>query len=730
MANDIDKTSPHYKGDFGSIYEVNRKFPTGGVSGDFVVIDGWAHYWNADRGTWCVNAQRDSYWDELITNIIEKFKLVRGATYMGVASLDTVPTKVIGAKMYYFATVAGTYKNFGGLVVPQGINVLYSENGSSWVNTTLLEVTQELGVSTNKVMSQKAVSDKLSDLSSSKADKDSDSESLISDGSEEFVVADSTSNVIFKVDNEGTKAKSYNICDENGKVVKTITKEWLEKIESYPSQMQTEQTRVNGELDKKADKDSDSESLMSDASDSVKIVDNQGNVSVEIGRDGLKASILQANKIKDATGKDVVELLGSCKKSWLYGKTFATLGDSLSTAGTWQEKLCELTGMHFDKEMNTDREHPVSYGGTNSTDSFCNTMERARNLVEYWVNQKEKNIDVLFIENVNDTNKAYGYVMTLGTSSINADSFFEAQSIILKDQVFGSKSEALEYVKSNIQTIVPEPVIGTVIYAIYKDTSKKGYKITVNSAATKSGQILLNVGGQQFGINVEAGDSENAIAKKIEEYYYPDYIDVLEDNSVIFSSINNVNVQVKIVSNSSDASLSLTNTDYVNIYDYIFNLSKDEEGFYNSANWTDNFRFLSIRSCYKGLLSYLIKNLPHTKIYWLMPTCFGVDFVNKKYVYANGEWDYSKYYKSPEPWNSENASDYNTMHSGSQGGRIRALVEIQKEVCNLFGIECIDLNQKGSINLDNAEQYYYSNNVHPKDIGYKKWGEDIFRIIS
>lgn len=161
MANDINKEDPHYKGEYGSIYEVNRKFPTGGVAGDFVVIDGWAHYWNADRGTWCVNAERDSYWDELITNIIERFKLVRGATYMGVASLDTVPEKVIGAKMYYFATVAGTYKNFDKLVVPQGINVLYSENGSSWVNITLLEVAQELGVSTNKVVSQKALNDAL-----------------------------------------------------------------------------------------------------------------------------------------------------------------------------------------------------------------------------------------------------------------------------------------------------------------------------------------------------------------------------------------------------------------------------------------------------------------------------------------------------------------------------------------------------------------------------------------
>ena len=187
MANDIDKTSPHYKGDFGSIYEVNKKFPTGGVAGDFVVIEGWAHYWNADRATWCVNAERDSYWDELITNIIEKFKLVRGATYMGVASLDTVPAKVIGAKMYYFATVAGTYKNFGDLVVPQGINVLYSENGSSWVNTTLLEVAQELGVSTKKVVSQKALNDALN----LKANQSSVNEALAKKFDKESVVQES-----------------------------------------------------------------------------------------------------------------------------------------------------------------------------------------------------------------------------------------------------------------------------------------------------------------------------------------------------------------------------------------------------------------------------------------------------------------------------------------------------------------------------------------------------------
>ena len=219
MANDIDKTSPHYKGDFGSIYEVNKKFPTGGVAGDFVVIEGWAHYWNADRATWCVNAERDSYWDELITNIIEKFKLIRGATYMGVASLDTVPAKVIGAKMYYFATVVGTYKNFGDLAVPQGINVLYSENGSSWVNTTLLEVAQELGVNTWKTVSQKALNDALA----LKANQSSVNEALAKKADTEEM------NRLL-----GTKA---NVADVNTKFTE-------------------EKTRVNGELAKKFDKSS------------------------------------------------------------------------------------------------------------------------------------------------------------------------------------------------------------------------------------------------------------------------------------------------------------------------------------------------------------------------------------------------------------------------------------------------------------------------------------------
>lgn len=190
MANsNIDITSPHYKGEFSSIYEVNRKFPTGGVAGDFVVIEGWAHYWNADRATWCVNAERDSYWDELMTNILEKFKLFRGATYMGVAGLDTVPEKAIGVKMYYFAIVPGTYTNFGDLVVAQGINVLYSEDGKSWACSSLLEVTQEAGESSWKVVSQNLLK-KTQDLINAELAKKANAEDVASKFKEEAARVD------------------------------------------------------------------------------------------------------------------------------------------------------------------------------------------------------------------------------------------------------------------------------------------------------------------------------------------------------------------------------------------------------------------------------------------------------------------------------------------------------------------------------------------------------------
>lgn len=65
----MDKNSLHFKGTYRNVYEANRAYPNGGVDGDYVDINGWQHWWNPDRGTWCVNENRDSYWDEVLSTV-------------------------------------------------------------------------------------------------------------------------------------------------------------------------------------------------------------------------------------------------------------------------------------------------------------------------------------------------------------------------------------------------------------------------------------------------------------------------------------------------------------------------------------------------------------------------------------------------------------------------------------------------------------------------------------
>ena len=155
MSN-IDTTSSHYKGKFNNIYEVQVKYPNGGVDGDYVDIAGWAHYWAADRGTWCVNEKRDEYWDELLTQISSDMKALSdkvtnetsdrkngdedldkkisdertarsdadsvlqklidsirttGYRFMGIATPETSPGE-LSENVFYIATAAGTYSNF------------------------------------------------------------------------------------------------------------------------------------------------------------------------------------------------------------------------------------------------------------------------------------------------------------------------------------------------------------------------------------------------------------------------------------------------------------------------------------------------------------------------------------------------------------------------------------------------------------------------------------------
>lgn len=147
MANSgIDINSPHYKGEFSSIYEVNRKFPTGGVAGDFVVIEGWAHYWNEDRATWCVNAERDSYWDELMTNISDSQKEIK-AELGKKADSATVDAELVKVR----ASISAEIQDRKDAIAAEA-------------KARKESIVQELGEAENKVISQKVVTENFVEL--------------------------------------------------------------------------------------------------------------------------------------------------------------------------------------------------------------------------------------------------------------------------------------------------------------------------------------------------------------------------------------------------------------------------------------------------------------------------------------------------------------------------------------------------------------------------------------
>ena len=84
------------------------------------------------------------------------------ATLVGEATPTTNPGAPDG-NVFYFATQAGTYTNFGSVVLNEGLNILLW-NGTSWAVTNVMNIVQELGTSENAVMSQKAVTNSVDNI--------------------------------------------------------------------------------------------------------------------------------------------------------------------------------------------------------------------------------------------------------------------------------------------------------------------------------------------------------------------------------------------------------------------------------------------------------------------------------------------------------------------------------------------------------------------------------------
>ena len=90
----------------------------------------------------------------VLNNIIDN--VGENSTFAGIATPTTNPGAPDG-NVFYLATQAGTYTNFGGAELEAGLNILLW-NGSSWSATKVMTIAQELGYLRNNIISQNAIS--------------------------------------------------------------------------------------------------------------------------------------------------------------------------------------------------------------------------------------------------------------------------------------------------------------------------------------------------------------------------------------------------------------------------------------------------------------------------------------------------------------------------------------------------------------------------------------------
>lgn len=460
------------------------------------------------------------------------------------------------------------------------------------------------------------------------------------------------------------------------------------------------------------------------------IRDNNGHYVIKIDNDGVvNVGNLKVLKLNDNNATQQPEETTSVK-SWLTGKKCFVLGDSLSAdskaTGSWHQKFCEITGAELDADLNRGN---FSIGGTatigthTEKDACC--QMRAKRLVEYY--NEGNNVDVIFIQNVNDINNNRYSAGINGKGSNTDMPFFENQVITYNKDILTvttPSSEVLPYFKENINTILEgvTPMLGTVVDMLYSVNDSGAKELKIETEPTQDGNITItfkhgaNYRDEVYNVAVTAGMTKKEVVNAILEWQYQDvgyYDDVEGENgdSVIFSSPYSLTFD----GGNTGIEATISDTGTINRYPIVYKGTGIEtEDFYNTENWVYESS-ISYWSAQKGLIEYLQKNIPTAKIFILI-----LPYYKLKYPVTEG----SNYLRTDGSFNME----YWVNELGNSTAT--KLYNEQKLVAKYYSCTAIDVIENCSISPINIESFYPSNDVHPKTSGYNVWGETIARLIN
>lgn len=413
---------------------------------------------------------------------------------------------------------------------------------------------------------------------------------------------------------------------------------------------------------------------------------------------GLKTSLYE--EIKALKEKETTPLP-------LAGISVWTLWDSLGR-NTWQSHFKEISGATFYEELNIKSDKPLSWGGTSSDPAADDgTQARALNLASY-KDADDYAFDVILIENVNDRN-----ISNIG--NISDASFMRSQKIIhIPTSELTSYDLASTYVTSNMATILSgvnseNRKRGTIISVPYTSGSSiRGSKITFTHTPTQEGDISINLNGEKS-VHVTTDMTIQDIVDKFLQYSWgAGWTDIDMGNGAI-SIFYYTGTSVRATFNGNNTGVTATVEDTVGTGAINLYFTSDNVNDWNTTEkWV---RRVSLYSIYKGLVEFLQKEFPQALIYFVTPYAVSVDFSQNTYKYADGTWSQDKFKESDIFTKQKNIYD------------------VQKEVCEYYGIGYLDLVNNAGMSIVNIEEYFYTNNIHPKQIGYNRYAETICRLL-
>ena len=388
-------------------------------------------------------------------------------------------------------------------------------------------------------------------------------------------------------------------------------------------------------------------------------------------------------------------------RGFLYGKTIASLGDSLATSGLWQNELVKK-GAIFNAEKNyTAGQLNYSEGGSvtcDAKDVNCGHI-RARRLVE-------DNIvipDVIFIENVNDSRLAPPPNHET-PSDIDDEPFF-LSDVINYSTTYNSKQDAIDTWENNFASIVGSVTAkkGVAFLLSYNVNAKL---FTIDSAPTQDGYIEITATGNNVKrITLTTSDTIGSVIEKILAYDYIGWSDSKKSaNGVLFSP--SITGDVDITANTCGLTFTKTKETSTNSITRCF-CSVDINKWSDKSVWKEN---PGLYASYKGIVEYLQNAFPTAQIVFFIPETWGFNYNASKYKRADGSVDVDKL-----------ATSY---------AYVSYLFDIQKKLCERYNLRVIDVRGKCGANYINISQFNAPDEVHPKNLGYQRWGEEIVRILN